>query len=246
MIRIACITRTGEEELALMANCTDRNGIFLEVLDGDDQPRQEDIFEYDAVIITGKPQGTQRLASSDLVMKRVGEAVRNKVPVLGISGGARLLAEICRNSVDAGVPGAGSWSPFRLTEEGRKDTLFFGLDDSCFLFREYGDALVIPPGAVVLAVDGSGLPVAFRYGNAYALDCIVPWKEHLHPNDHIHDTDALDFPEGRFCEDFSGLVRSILGNFLWLIELYRSSKRRTVTATEPRWLCREDREPCAE
>lgn len=85
--RIAYIVRTGDEELALMASCTDRNGIFLEALDGDDQPRQENIFDYDAVIITGKPRGSQRLVSPDLVMNRVGEAVRNEVPVLGISGG---------------------------------------------------------------------------------------------------------------------------------------------------------------
>ncbi len=245
--RIAYIARTGEEELELMAHCTGRNGIFLEALDGDDQPRQEDIFDYDAVIILGNPRESRCQASLDRVLNRVGEAVKNNLPVLGISGGARLIAEICRDSVDAGVPGRGSWSPFRFTDAGRKDTLFFGLSDSCPLFREYDDVLVLPPGAAVLAVDGSGLPVAFRYGNAYGLDCAVPRGQGLSGNDWFAGPGGEDSADERAREDFSSLVRSILGNFLWLIDLYRLSRRnRTAAAMTPRRPCREDVEPCAE
>ena len=224
MKRIAHIARTGEEELALMAHFADRNGIVLENLGLEGLPLPEDLSNCDGVIILGNPRGSQRPAFHDRIFDLVREAVKTNLPVLGISGGARLLAEICRDSVDAGIAGAGFWSSFRFTEEGRKDTLFFGLSDSCTLYREYGDALVLPPGATVIAVDNRGLPVAFRYGNAYGLDFALPRARCLSGNEQISGTGVEDTDEDQACRDLLSLVRTILGNFLWLTELCRASR----------------------
>ncbi len=234
MKRIAYIARTGKEELALMAHFMDRNGVFLEGFGLDETgPHRCDLSGYDGVVILGNPQGSQRQAFRDRVMDSVREAVESNIPVLGISGGARLLAEICRDSVDAGVPGKAAWSRFRLSGEGRKDIIFFGVSESFPVIREYGDPFIIPSGSVVLALSEVDMPAAFRYRNAYGLDFTPPLEECPPGEGEPGQTKASPVDEPGLQELLS-LGRTIFGNFLWLIEVRCSSKAvREGDAAEP-------------
>ena len=234
MKRIAYIARTGEEELARMAHFMDRNGILLEGLGLDETgPHQYDLSGYDGVVILGDPQGGQRQAFRDRIMDSVREAVDKNIPVLGISAGARLLAEICRDSVDAGVPGKAVWSRFRLSEEGRKDIIFFGVSESFSVIREYGDAFIVPSGSATLAVSDRGTTAAFRYHNAYGLE-FTPLLRGSLSGVSVSDQTNISPVDEPALQELLSLGRTIFGNFLWLIEVRCSSKTvRRGDAAEP-------------
>lgn len=119
---------------------------FLIVMGGPQSPREQDIYAYLAKEI-------------DLIR----DAIRGNKYVMGFCLGAQLigeaLGEVTLRSPEKEV---GIW-PITLTEDGKRDPLFEGFDDSFDVIHWHNDMPGIPEGSVVIASSPGCPHQAFRY-----------------------------------------------------------------------------------
>lgn len=128
---------------------------------------------YDALIILGGPE----YAGDDdmyphLVQEKmlIRQAVERDIPFLGVCLGGQLLAyamgaQVLRN----GLFELGFFEE-QLTQAGKHDPLFQGLDNHQQVFHWHSDTFDIPAGAALLATGDHGSKQAFRAGRrAYGL-----------------------------------------------------------------------------
>jgi GMP synthase-like glutamine amidotransferase len=146
---------------------------------------------YDALLVMGGPMDVwdedklpwltlEKAAIRHWVVERGG-------PLLGICLGHQLLADVIGGTVGLMDESEVGVREVRLTAEGRRDSLFRGVE-SRFSCLEWHSATVkeLPATAVVTAVNPAGGIEAFRYGNcAYGLqfhveimpDTVAEWAE---------------------------------------------------------------------
>ncbi len=127
---------------------------------------------YDGLIAMGGPMNVYQeeeysfLKEDDRLLK---EALKKGKPVLGVCLGAQLMAKALGAKVRRGREKEIGWFPVRLTEDGRRDTIFSGFGSEFMVFQWHGDTFDIPSGAVRLAGSEKFANQAFRIGNSYAL-----------------------------------------------------------------------------
>ena len=124
-----------------------------------------------AIITLGGPMNVYEeadypfLRDEDIFLQN---ALREKVPVLGICLGAQLIAKACGAQVRKAPRKELGWHNVTLTSAGKKDSLFSGVPETLEVFQWHEDTFDIPDGAVLLAESASCIHQAFRYGeNAY-------------------------------------------------------------------------------
>lgn len=162
--------------------------------------------DHDALVVMGNP-GAE---SEDGVFIRL--AVDSNVPVLGIGAGARHTAAACNAAADIMPLQKPALTRLCLTSEGRKDILFFGITDDVPVFQDSDGILTLPEGVLPLALSEQGAPLAFRYRNTYVLDFLMSATREQAGDMNEQDVEMV------------ALSRTIYGNFLWLIDLYRLSE----------------------
>jgi GMP synthase (glutamine-hydrolysing) len=104
----------------------------------------------------------------------VEKAIAAGRPVLGVCLGAQLIAQVLGARVYAGERREVGWAPVELTEGGREDALFAGLEDSITVFHFHGDTYELPPDAANLARSPMYEQQAFRWG-----DTVYGFQFHL-------------------------------------------------------------------
>ncbi len=121
------------------------------------------------VVILG---GDMSAASDDGFPSRKAElallvdAVRRRVPVLGVCLGAQLLALAGGGRVYPGAAGLEvGWTPLQLHEAAAEDVLFGGLPPSLCVLNWHSDTFELPAAAVPLASGPVYHNQAFRLGN---------------------------------------------------------------------------------
>lgn len=98
------------------------------------------------------------------------EAVRRRVPVLGVCLGAQILASAMGAQIHSGPEPEIGWGEVNLTGEGRIDALFAGVEKSLPVLHWHGDTYDLPEGSVSLASSDKYQQQAFRTGSsAYGL-----------------------------------------------------------------------------
>jgi GMP synthase-like glutamine amidotransferase len=96
----------------------------------------------------------------------LGDAVRRRVPLLGVCLGAQLLALAGGGSVFAGAAGLElGWTHVRLDDGAVTDPLFAGLPPVLCVLNWHGDTFELPPAAVPLASGPVYRNQAFRLGD---------------------------------------------------------------------------------
>ncbi len=139
--------------------------VAVEVDEGEPLP---DWREFDAVLAMGGPMGAGDDADHPWLgpeKELVRDAVGAGLPFLGVCLGVQLLAAALGAPVyPADRPEVGLLD-VELTEEGREDPLFAGLDDRIVSLQWHGDTFDLPAGSVRLASSPPIPNQAFRYGH---------------------------------------------------------------------------------
>lgn len=118
------------------------------------------------VVVTGSLASVTR---PEPWMDRLGRwllAASHSVPVLGVCFGHQLLARALGGAVERNPQGPeiGTF-PVELTEAGRRDPLFAGLENPLAVQESHEDHVaVVPPGGVVLAQNAQAPVQAFAHG----------------------------------------------------------------------------------
>ncbi len=122
---------------------------------------------FDAVLAMGGPMG----AGDDVEhpwlegeRRLVRDAVEAGRPFLGVCLGVQLLAAALEAEVYAADRPEVGLLEVELTDEGRADPLFAGLDDPLVSLQWHGDTFDLPDGAVRLARSSAIPNQAFRWG----------------------------------------------------------------------------------
>lgn len=139
----------------------------------------------------GGPMGVYEAAKYPFLTAEcslIKQLIQRGIPVLGVCLGAQLLA----HALDARVfPGPGPEIGFgcvELTDAGRGDPIFEGIDAKFPAFHWHGDTFDLPQGTTLLASSTLYAHQAFRFGvQAYGLQFHVEpdavtwqaWQTHL-------------------------------------------------------------------
>jgi len=132
-------------------------------------PSADDI---EALIILGTPISARSYREHDNLVRlfaMVSDAMRKDIPILGICFGGQLVArvlgaDVVRNDVrEIGL------YRVQLTDAGREDKLFAGLDPELDVFHWHADTFMIPRGATLLATSETCTNQAFRKNNTVAV-----------------------------------------------------------------------------
>ena len=139
-------------------------GVFSEVIrergvepvpvELDESEPLPDWREFDAVLVMGGPMGADDdgehpwlTAEKELVR----DAVEAGRPILGVCLGVQLLASALGAEVRTMDSPELGLLPVELTEEGRRNPLFDGVEDTFPALQWHGDTFDLPDGAVALA-----------------------------------------------------------------------------------------------
>jgi GMP synthase (glutamine-hydrolysing) len=152
----------GERQLSLRT---------FRVHEGDSVPRVPE--GASGLVVMGGPMGVYEAdrhphLAEELALLR--EAVRRRLPILGVCLGSQLLAAALGARVyPSGFKEIG-WEPLRRLEEGDRDPVFRNLPTEFTGFHWHGDVFDLPPGASALASSRRTPVQAFRAGrSAYGI-----------------------------------------------------------------------------
>lgn len=151
------------------------------------------IEQFAGVVILGGPMavydGLPYLVDEQDLIR---EAIKNRIPLLGVCLGSQLIAQAAGGMVYKGRKKEIGWHYVSLTPAGSSD-VFHGLDSRPLrVFQWHGDTYDVPPDAAVLA-NSELYPQAFRVGSAVGIQF------------HLEVDDALI---ERWTQEYSAEVKS--------------------------------------
>ena len=162
------------EDLGTIEQAMIHRGIsyrYVRLFDGD--PLPEDIKNYSGLIILGGPMNVYEedvypyLKGEDILIK---EAIKRRIPVLGICLGGQLIAKATGAKVNKGAKKEIGWYDLLLTPGGKADKVFKNFPERLTVFQWHGDTFDIPSDATHLAGSVLFPNQAFRIGdNIYGL-----------------------------------------------------------------------------
>jgi GMP synthase (glutamine-hydrolysing) len=157
-------------------------GVFEDVLHerGADLHRVEldegeplpDWREFDAIVAMGGPMSANDEGELPWLADEkqlIGEAVRAGRPFWGVCLGVQLLAASLGARVYPGPEPEVGLLPVELTDDGRADPVFAGLEIGLATLQWHGDTFELPDGAVRLARSPVYENQAFRFERAYGV-----------------------------------------------------------------------------
>lgn len=189
------LRHTPVEGLGLLGNALREVGVhhrYLDLARGEPLPR--DLRSIGGLIILGGPMAAYEadrhpfLTAELQLMERTLTAGR---PMLGICLGAQLIAQVLGARVYKGERREVGWAPIELTEDGRDDPLFVGVESPLTVFHLHGDTYELPADARNLARTNIYEQQAFSWG-----DLVYGFQFHLEFSDTIIARLASD-PESR-------------------------------------------------
>jgi len=141
--------------------------------------------QFSGLVLTGSPSSAN---DDDIWIERlkdlVCEAVRKSVPTLGVCFGSQLIATALGGEVQ---PNPKGWElgncQVRLTPEGIRDPLFFGIPESFEVMESHQDSItLLPDGAFLLATNDHSPIQAYGLGKTLRAVQFHPemGPEHLH------------------------------------------------------------------
>jgi GMP synthase (glutamine-hydrolysing) len=179
MARLLVVQHEPDAPVAWLGEWWTALGLELDVVRGDlGEPVAEVVDAHDGLVVLGGAMGANDdTTASWLASTRalVVDAVRRRVPTLGVCLGHQLAAVALGGRVDRNPSGRTvGLVPVRLTEAGACDPLLSGLDG--LVAVHYNDDVVheAPAGATLLASLPDGRPQALRFGPA-------AWGVQFHP-----------------------------------------------------------------
>jgi GMP synthase-like glutamine amidotransferase len=215
---ILIVKNMTREDQGLLEELLKDRGIGYTIADLDQGQKFPPVEKYGAVFVLGGLDSandeTEKM-SNELV--RIGEVLAAKIPYFGICLGLQVLVKASGGKVvkspvkEVGFIGPdGNNFKVELTEDGKKDPLFDGLEHKFNVFQLHGETVELTDSMVLLATGKFCRNQIVRVGsNAYGIQChfeLTPEMFEIWINE---DTDLLELGKeqlrARFCSN-SGRV----------------------------------------
>lgn len=174
MKKILVCQHVSHEPLGILNPLLKKSGFRIKYINFGRHPDlRPSLKDYHGLVILGGPMNCDEVEKYPNLTHEVSliqQALEAKKPILGICLGAQLMARALGAKVTCNPQKEIGWYPITLTDEGKKDPLFFHIRDIERVFQWHGDTFEIPQGAIHLASSPLCANQAFRFGtNAYAL-----------------------------------------------------------------------------
>ncbi len=203
---------------------------------------QPEVQKYDGLIVLGGPMcvgQSEQYPHLGTEIAAIQEAIKQRLPVLGICLGAQLIAAALGARVVKNPVREIGWYDVTPTPAGEQDPLFQCFQGIEKIFQWHGDTFDIPPAAVHLATSPDCAHQAFRYGDrTYGLQfhlevdaaLIQRWLAtpvHVRELEELHDDRMgkrrILADTSQFIDRSTALGEQLFGEF---IRLYSPSPRR--------------------
>jgi GMP synthase (glutamine-hydrolysing) len=180
--KVFVFQHTPPENLGTIADALARRRIAAHYIRGfQEEPIPRTLEGISGLVVMGGQMGVadrDRVPFLKAELHLIELALKEQKPVLGICLGSQLLAHVLGARVTRADRKEIGWSLVRLSEEGRTDPLFAGVEPSFFALHWHGDVFELPQEAVSLASSEQTACQVFRYGrNAYGLLCHLEMTE---------------------------------------------------------------------
>lgn len=109
---------------------------------------------YGGLVVLGGPMGVYEEDEYPFIrpeLKLIEDALKKRVPVLGICLGSQMLAKAAGSRVYKGGKKEIGWHDVELTEDADGDWLFLGFPERFRAFHWHGDTFDVPEDALLLA-----------------------------------------------------------------------------------------------
>ena len=127
-------------------------------------------LDYHFVISMGGPMNVDEIERYPFLGSEktfIAQAIRSKVPVLGVCLGAQMIARALGARVSLGPQKEIGWYPIQFSKQAVNDPLFYDLFDSKpIVFHWHGDTFDLPVGAALLASSKLFSNQAFQFGTS--------------------------------------------------------------------------------
>jgi GMP synthase-like glutamine amidotransferase len=166
-MRVLVLQHIACEHPGVFSEVMSERGVEAVAVELDQGEPLPDWREFDAVLAMGGPMGAGDDAEHPWLAAEkelVRSAVADGRAFLGVCLGVQLLAASLGARVHPAERPEVGLLPVELTEEGREDPLFAGLDDPLVSLQWHGDTFELPEGAVRLARSEQVPNQAFRAG----------------------------------------------------------------------------------
>ena len=145
MSRVLVLQHVESEGLGIINKAVKQRGIqtdFIRIFKNDRIPRS--LEGYNGLIILGGPMGVYEEDIYPFIKDEITlikSAVKDDTPILGICLGAQMLARAAGADVykGKGKKKEIGWYKIKLSDEGKRDSLFIGLPDEFMVFQWHGD-----------------------------------------------------------------------------------------------------------
>ena len=167
-MRVLVIQHEAGVGLGYLGEALARRGATLEVVRVYNGNVLPDPTGYDLLLVLG---GVMNVYQEDDYpwladeVRAIQTAVAAKTPVLGVCLGGQLLARALGAQVHLGGAPEIGLTPIALTDAGRADPLFKGMENGLEAAEWHYDTFAIPSGAVALAASATCAHQAFRFGD---------------------------------------------------------------------------------
>ncbi|MDT0690980.1 type 1 glutamine amidotransferase [Salegentibacter sp. F188] len=165
-LKIHCFQHADFEDLGCIKDWCIQNGHrinYTRFFEDENLPAPED---YDWLIIMGGPMSIfddENYSWLKAEKAAIKEAIRQNKTVLGICLGSQLIADVLGARVYKNPEKEIGWFNISLTEEGKKEPVFSGMNEKMKVFHWHGDTFELPEGAKNLAFSEACNNQAFLY-----------------------------------------------------------------------------------
>jgi GMP synthase (glutamine-hydrolysing) len=227
---ILILKNIAREDAGILGDIIRENGIRHKIIDLSKGEYITSVENYGAVVVLGGPDSAN---DETLKMKTelalIHEVLEANIPFLGICLGLQTLVKASHGEVvecpvkEAGFRDReGKFFTVELTEEGRRDPLFNGINDSFNVFHLHGETVILPENMALLATGKNCRNQIVKAGScSYGIQCHFELTEELLETWINEDPDLQKMDKYLLLSDYRSLSegykqtgRRIFRNFL--------------------------------